>query len=59
MRSSASLKGREAANEVAWIVVATAVGFVLAGLLVKNESPKSTSGPKRALEFTAREYYDC
>jgi hypothetical protein len=58
MRSSASLKGKEAANKVVWIMAATAVGFLLAGLLVKNESPRSTVRPKRALEFAAREYYD-
>ena len=58
MRSSASLKQREAATEVAWIVVATAVAFVVAGLLVKNESPRPTSDAKSTLEFAAREYYD-
>jgi hypothetical protein len=58
MHSSASLKRKEASNKVIWIVAASAVGFLLAGLLVKNECPRSAVGPKRALEFAAREYYD-
>lgn len=47
-----------AGRDFGWALMATVAGFVLAGLLVKNESPRSTLGPKRALEFAAREYYD-
>jgi hypothetical protein len=58
MYSSTSLKRREATNELLWLVVATAVGFVLAGLLVRIEGPRSAFGGTK-IEFTAKEYYDC
>jgi hypothetical protein len=56
MYSSASLKP-EATNEVVWIVLAAAIGFVLAGLLQKSENPKPKASQEK-IEFTATEFYD-
>jgi hypothetical protein len=56
MYSSASLKP-EAANEVVWIVLAAAMGFLLAGLLQKSENPKPKPAQAK-IEFTATEFYD-
>lgn len=56
MYSSASPQP-EATNEVVWIVVAAAIGFLVAGLLQKSENPR----PKLAdalIEFSATEFYD-
>jgi hypothetical protein len=58
MFASASATRTAAGRHVLWSLMATVAGFVLAGLLVKHESPRSTLGQKRALEFAAREYYD-
>ena len=56
MYSSASLKP-EAAHEVVWIVLAAAMGFLLAGLLQKSENPKPKPAQEK-IEFTATEFYD-
>jgi hypothetical protein len=56
MEASASLKGRDAID-VVWTIIATAAGFVLAGLLLKSEPPRCT-WRKSQVEFTARDYYD-
>jgi hypothetical protein len=56
MYSSASLKP-EATNEVVWIVLAAAMGFLLAGLLQKSENMKPKPAQEK-IEFTATEFYD-
>jgi hypothetical protein len=56
MYSSASLKP-EATNEVVWIVLAAAMGFLLAGLLQKSENPRPKLAQEK-IEFTATEFYD-
>ena len=56
MYSSASLKP-EAANEVVWIVLAAAMGFLLAGLLQKSDNTRPKLA-ERKIEFTATEFYD-
>ena len=56
MYSSASLKP-EATNEVVWIVLAAAMGFLLAGLLQKSDNTRPKLA-ERKIEFTATEFYD-